>query len=45
MKLLDMLATRRIPLLACHMPWPGVGHLAKHGEGFRYIATPMQPVL
>ena len=43
--LLDMLAAQRIPLLAYHMPWPGIGHLAKHGDGFRYVATPMQLVL
>jgi glyoxylase-like metal-dependent hydrolase (beta-lactamase superfamily II) len=43
-KLLDMLAAQRIPLLAYHMPWPGIGHLAKNGDGFRYIATPMQLV-
>ena len=44
-KLLDMLAAQRIPLLTYHMPWPGIGHLAKNGDGFRYIATPMQLVL
>jgi hypothetical protein len=27
------------------MPWPGLGHLARRGEGFRYVPMPMQLVL
>jgi glyoxylase-like metal-dependent hydrolase (beta-lactamase superfamily II) len=42
---LDMLATDRIPLVAYHFPWPGIGHVAKHGDGFRYFPTPMKMVL
>jgi len=41
-KVLDMLAAQKIPLLAYHFPWPGIGHVAKQGDGFRYFATPMQ---
>jgi glyoxylase-like metal-dependent hydrolase (beta-lactamase superfamily II) len=44
-RLLDMLAANRIPLLAYHFPWPGMGHVAKQGEGFRFYPTPMQMVL
>ena len=44
-RLFDMLAAQRIPLLGFHMPWPGIGHLAKRGDGFRYVPTPMQLVL
>jgi glyoxylase-like metal-dependent hydrolase (beta-lactamase superfamily II) len=40
-KVLDMLASNRIPLLAYHFPWPGIGHVAKQGDGFRYFSTPM----
>ncbi|WP_298257383.1 MBL fold metallo-hydrolase [Bradyrhizobium sp.] len=36
-KMLDMLAANKIPVLAYHYPWPGVGHIAKTGEGFHYI--------
>ena len=43
-KVLDMLAANRIPLLAYHFPWPGVGHVAKQGDGFRYHPTPLQMV-
>src|SRR3954447_8010633 len=34
-KMLNMLATNRIPILAYHFAWPGVGHVAKQGDGFR----------
>ncbi len=39
-RMLDMLAANRIPLLAYHFAWPGIGHVAKQGEGFRYFPTP-----
>ena len=41
-RVLDMLASNRIPLIAYHFPWPGVGHVAKQGDGFRYFAAPLQ---
>ena len=41
-KILTMLAEKRIPLLAYHFAWPGIGHVAKQGDGFRYVPTPMQ---
>jgi glyoxylase-like metal-dependent hydrolase (beta-lactamase superfamily II) len=41
-RVLDMLATNRIPLLGYHFPWPGIGHVAKLGEGFQYFPTPME---
>ncbi|MEM7775850.1 MAG: MBL fold metallo-hydrolase [Pseudomonadota bacterium] len=40
-KILDMLATQRIPMIAYHFPWPGIGHVAKRGEGFQYYPAPM----
>jgi glyoxylase-like metal-dependent hydrolase (beta-lactamase superfamily II) len=40
-RLLDMLASNRIPLIAYHFPWPGIGHVTKMGDGFRYIPSPM----
>jgi glyoxylase-like metal-dependent hydrolase (beta-lactamase superfamily II) len=43
-RLLDMLATNRIPVMAFHFPWPGFGHIAKAGEGFRYYPSPMELV-
>src|SRR4051794_13018830 len=44
-KMLTMLAANRIPLLAYHFAWPGVGHVAKQGDGFRYYPEPMNMVL
>lgn len=41
-KVLDMLAAQRIPLMAYHFPWPGVGHVGKDGDGFRFFPAPMQ---
>lgn len=40
-KVLDMLATERMPMIAYHFPWPGIGHIAKRGEGFHYYPAPM----
>ena len=40
-KMLDMLASNKIPILAYHYAWPGVGHVAKTGEGFHYVPEPM----
>lgn len=44
-RILDMLAAQKIPLLAYHFPWPGFGHVAKQGDGFRYHPAPMQMVM
>src|SRR5215203_5061041 len=41
-KMLGMLADKKIPLLAYHFAWPGVGHVAKGGDGFRYFPEPMK---
>ena len=43
-KLFETLAAQRIPLLVFHMAWPGIGNLAKHGDGFQYVPVPMQLV-
>jgi hypothetical protein len=37
-----MLAAQRMPALVYHLPWPGIGHFAKRGDGFHYEAEPMQ---
>lgn len=44
-RILDMLAANKIPLAAYHFPWPGYGHVVKNGDGFRYIAAPMNMTL
>jgi glyoxylase-like metal-dependent hydrolase (beta-lactamase superfamily II) len=44
-KVMDMLAHERMRALVYHMPWPGLGHFATQGDGFRFVAEPMQLVL
>jgi glyoxylase-like metal-dependent hydrolase (beta-lactamase superfamily II) len=45
LRIFDMLAAQRLQLLSYHFPWPGIGHVAKHGDGFRYIPSPMRTTL
>lgn len=40
-KMLDMLAAKKIAVLSYHFAWPGYGHIARYGDGFRYVAEPM----
>jgi glyoxylase-like metal-dependent hydrolase (beta-lactamase superfamily II) len=44
-RVFDMLAAQRIPLITYHFPWPGIGHVGKHGDAYRYFPSPMQMVL
>ena len=44
-KLLTMLAANKTPVMSYHFAWPGYGHVAKAGDGFRYYAEPMQMTL
>lgn len=41
-RLLTMLADKKIPVMSYHFAWPGFGHIAKAGDGFRYFAEPMK---
>lgn len=41
-RVLDMLATDRIQVMSYHYAWPGLGHIARMGDGFRYVPSPMQ---
>ncbi len=41
-KLLDMLSTDRIPFVGYHMPWPAVGYVDKHGDGYHYVPESYQ---
>lgn len=40
-KVLEMLAAERMPSIAYHFPWPGIGHIAKRGEGYQFFPSPM----
>ena len=43
-KLLDRIAADKLPVMAYHYAWPGVGHIAKTGEGFHYYPEAMNLV-
>jgi glyoxylase-like metal-dependent hydrolase (beta-lactamase superfamily II) len=45
LRMYDMLAKDRIPLVAYHFPWPGLGHIGRQGDAFRYYPAPLQSVL
>jgi len=40
-RLLDRFATDRPTILSYHFPWPGIGHVAKEGEGYGWFPAPM----
>ena len=44
-RLLDMMATDRTAFIGYHMPWPGIGYIARNGDGYRYEAHSYQLML
>ncbi len=40
-RMLDRLATDKHAVLSYHFPWPGLGHVRKEGDGFAWVAAPM----
>jgi glyoxylase-like metal-dependent hydrolase (beta-lactamase superfamily II) len=36
-RLLDVLATDKIPLLGYHLPWPGLGRVERRGSAYRFV--------
>jgi glyoxylase-like metal-dependent hydrolase (beta-lactamase superfamily II) len=40
-RMLERLATDRHAMLSYHFPWPGLGHVAKEGEGYAWIPGPI----
>jgi glyoxylase-like metal-dependent hydrolase (beta-lactamase superfamily II) len=40
-KLLDMIAANKTPVMSYHFAWPGYGHIAKTSEGFHYYPSAM----
>src|SRR5690349_7838606 len=41
-KLLDMIATNKLPVMSYHYAWPGFGNIAKAGDGFHYYPAAMK---
>ena len=44
-RLLDMMATDRLAFVGYHMPWPGIGYVARTDDGYRYEAMSYQLML
>lgn len=44
-RVFDMLAAQRMPLVSYHFPFPGLGHVAKAGDGYSWHPEPMRMVL
>jgi glyoxylase-like metal-dependent hydrolase (beta-lactamase superfamily II) len=44
-RLLDMLASERMPFVGYHMPWPGTGFVEAAGGRYRYVPTSYQLML
>ncbi len=42
MRVLDMIATDRVPFTSYHMPFPAVGFVEKQGTGYRYVPVSYQ---
>jgi glyoxylase-like metal-dependent hydrolase (beta-lactamase superfamily II) len=40
-RMLDRLATDRNLVLSYHFPWPGLGHVVRAGDGYNWLAEPM----
>lgn len=45
LKTMDMLAAQRMFTLVYHLPWPGLGHFVKRGDGFHFEPAPIQVAL
>jgi glyoxylase-like metal-dependent hydrolase (beta-lactamase superfamily II) len=45
LRMFDLLAASGVPLVSYHFPWPGIGHIGRRGDGFRYFPIPLRMVL
>lgn len=41
-ELFGMIAADRIPFIGYHMPFPAIGYVEEHGEGFRFVPVSYQ---
>jgi glyoxylase-like metal-dependent hydrolase (beta-lactamase superfamily II) len=44
-KILSMLAYEKMPFIGYHMPWPGLGYVDTHNDGYHYNAASYQMML
>jgi glyoxylase-like metal-dependent hydrolase (beta-lactamase superfamily II) len=45
LRVLDMAAAGRLQILSYHFPFPGLGHVAKAGEGYAWVQSPWRTLL
>lgn len=45
LRMFDMIAAQKMPILVYHFPWPGLGHLAKTGDTYRWLPASVTTVL
>ena len=41
-RVMDMAASEDLAVLTYHLPFPGIGHIARDGDAFRFVASPME---
>ncbi len=41
-RVLDMLATERMRIVGYHFPFPGIGHVSRKDDAFRYVPEPIR---
>jgi hypothetical protein len=39
---MDMAARGNLAVITYHLPFPGIGHIARDGDAFRFVASPME---
>ncbi|MDQ2091588.1 MBL fold metallo-hydrolase [Marimonas arenosa] len=44
-RILGMIAADKIPFIGYHMPWPAMGYVESHGDGFHYVPSSYQMML
>jgi glyoxylase-like metal-dependent hydrolase (beta-lactamase superfamily II) len=41
-RMMDMAAAESLPVMVYHLPFPGIGHVARDRDAFRFVASPME---
>jgi glyoxylase-like metal-dependent hydrolase (beta-lactamase superfamily II) len=44
-KVYDMIVAEKLMIQAFHAPFPGIGHLEKTGDGYRFVPAPWSPAI
>ena len=44
-RVLDMVASERMPMIGYHMPFPAVGYVETRGDGFHWVPESYQLML